>query len=151
MATRRHQRCRGASLLEVLTATGIMALVLGVGVPQMTRIRGPYALVGAARQIAADLQVARQRAVARNARYRVSFDTASARYTLQRETSTNVFTNDGGPQKLPKGVTLGSPSPGNPIFDTRGMMTADLAVQVSVAGTGSKVVNVNVLGQTTIQ
>jgi type II secretory pathway pseudopilin PulG len=150
MAARRHRACRGTSLLELLTATGIMVTLLAIGVPQMTRLRAPYAISAASRQIAADLQVARQRAIARNARYRVSFDASAKTYTLERESSSNVFVADGAAQKLAAGVSIGGPSPGNPIFDTRGMLAADVSVTVSLGGAHSRTVTVNVLGRTTI-
>jgi Tfp pilus assembly protein FimT len=135
--------------MEVLTATGIMMTLLAIGVPQMTKLRGPYALASASRQIEADLQAARQRAIARNAAYRVSFDTSARTYTLERQTSPTTFVTDGGAQKLPAGVTIAT-SPGNPTFNTRGMLPNDVTVTVSVAGTGTRTVTVNVLGRTTI-
>lgn len=150
MAARRRKASRGATLLEVLTATGIMVTLLGIGVPQMTRLRAPYALASASRQIAADLQAARQRAIARNARYRVTFNAAAKSYTLEWEASPNSFVADGGAQKLPAGVTLTAPSPGNPIFNTQGMLAADTTVSVAIAGSGTRTVTVNVLGRTTI-
>jgi Tfp pilus assembly protein FimT len=149
LAFRRHGT-RGASLLEVLAATAIGMTLLAIGVPQMSRLRGPYALSSATRQVATDMQTARLRAIARNARYRVNFNAAAETYVLERETSPNTFVAEGGTQKLPAGATLTAPSPGNPIFDTRGMLTADVSVSVSVAGTGSRTVTVNVLGRTTV-
>ncbi len=134
--------------MEVLTATAITLVLLAIGVPQMARLRAPYALVSATRQITSDLQTARQRAIARNTRYRVTFNAGS--YTLERESSGNTFVSEGGVQKLPAGATVTAASPGNPIFDTRGMLTADVTVSVSVEGSGTRTVTVNVLGKTTI-
>jgi type II secretory pathway pseudopilin PulG len=139
---------RGASILEVLTATAIMTSVLAIGVPQLGRLRGPYALQGAAQQVAADLRAARQRAIARNARYRVQF--TSDAYYLEWESSPSSFVQDGAVQELPAGATLGEPSPGNPIFDARGMLTADVTIPVTVADVGTRTVSINVLGRTTI-
>jgi len=150
MLARRRRGNRGATLLEVLTATGIMVCLMAIGVPQMTRMRAPYAVQSATRQIEADIQVARQRAIARNARYRVNFDTANKTYTLERESSPNVFVADGGTQKLPKLITMTGPNPGNPIFDTRGMLAADVSVSIGSGGAHTRTVTVNVLGRTTI-
>jgi type II secretory pathway pseudopilin PulG len=148
MASRDRRRTRGATLLEVLTATGVMVSVLAIGVPQLNRMRGPYVLSSATRRIAADLQVARQRAIARNARYRVSFDADS--YLLEWESAPSSFVADGGLQELPSGATVGTPTPANPVFDSRGMLTGDVTVPVSVAGVGTRTVTINVLGRTTI-
>ena len=141
---------RGASLLELLTATAIFATLLGVGIPNLVTLRAPYTLSAAVRQVAADLQLARQRAVARNARYRITFNGAAATYTLEREASPNSFVADSAVQPLPKGSTLGTVTPGNPVFDTRGMLAADVAVPITVTGAGTRTVTVNVLGRTTI-
>src|SRR6266404_763428 len=94
MPARSRTRSRGATLLELLTATGIMVTLLAIGVPKMTKLRGPYALASASRQVAADLQAARQRAIARNVAYRVNFDTAAKTYTLERQASPSSFVAD---------------------------------------------------------
>lgn len=138
------------SLLEVLTATAIFATLLGIGIPNLQRLRGPYSLTSATRQVVADLQATRQRAIARNARYRVNFDAAAGAYTLERETAPNNFVVDSALQKLPHGATIGTVNPGNPIFDTRGMLAAQVTVPISVNGTGSRTVTLNVLGRTAI-
>ena len=139
---------RGASLLEVLTASAIMATVLGVGVPRVVMLRAPYALSGAAHQIVGDIELARQRAIARNKRFRVNFSSGS--YVLEREEAPNSFVADGATQMLPHGAMFGTVSPGNPVFDTRGMLTANTTVPVTVTGAGTKTVTINVLGRTTI-
>jgi len=149
MLSARHSKSRGASLLDVLIAAAIMLVLLAIGVPNMARLRSPYALSGATRQIAADLQAARQRAIARNVRYRVNFDPAHASYTIEREQAGN-WVADSAPQPLPTGATLGTITPNNPIFDTRGMLAAQVSVPVSVYGSGTRTVTVNVLGKTTI-
>ena len=149
MAARRAN-CRGVTILEMLTATAITAILLAIGVPQMARLRAPYALVSASRQIAGDLQMARMRAIARNARYRVAFDSSTRTYQLERETTLNTFVAEGGVKTLPAGTTLTAANPANPVFDTRGMLGANVSVAVSVTGTGTRTVTVNVLGQTTI-
>jgi Type II transport protein GspH len=141
---------RGASLFEVLTASAIMATVLGIGVPRVAMLRAPYALSGAAHQIVADIELARQRAIARNKRFRVNFSSVAGSYVLEREEAPNSFVADGATQKLPHGATLGTVSPGNPIFDTRGMLAANTTVPVTVTGAGTKTVTINVLGRTTI-
>ena len=113
-------------------------------------LRAPYALSGAAHQIVGDLQLARQRAIARNTRYRVNFNGAAGSYVLEREAAPSSFVADGATQKLPHGAVLGTVTPGNPIFDTRGMLAANTNVPVTVTGAGTKTVTINVLGRTTI-
>jgi len=149
MVSRRHSRSRGASLLDVLIASGIMLVLLAVGVPNLSRLRSPYSLAGATRQIAADLQATRQRAIARNVSFRVNFDPAHASYTIERSQA-GLWVADSAPQPLPNGVQLGTVLPGNPVFDARGRLGAQVTVPVTVSGSGTKTVTINVLGKTTI-
>lgn len=142
------RRRRGFTLLEMLIATGILAMVLAIGVPNLVTMRGPYALKSASQQVAADLQLARQRAIAQNTRYRVTFSAGS--YVLERETSSNSWVQDSGVQKVPPGATIGGASPGNPVFDSRGMLAGDVTVPITVDGIGTRTVTINVLGRTTI-
>jgi Tfp pilus assembly protein FimT len=150
MIPREGRRSRGATLLEVLTATAILAIVLAVGVPNLVALRAPYAVSGAAQQIVSDLHLARQRAIARNSRYQVNFDTSANTYTLRRETTSNTFVVDGGVQKLPNGVHISAVSPGNPIFDSRGLLAANLSLTLTMAGARTRTVTTNVLGRSTI-
>ena len=149
MASRRHRKSRGTTLLDVVIASGIMLVLLAVGVPNLSRLRSPYALAGATRQIAADLQATRLRAIARNVSYRVNFDVAHGSYTIERSQA-GSWVADSAPQPLPSGAQLGTVSPGNPVFDTRGMLAAQVTVPITVSGSGSRTVTVNVLGKTTI-
>jgi Tfp pilus assembly protein FimT len=139
----------GFTLFEALVATSISLIVLAIGLPNLARLRAPYALSSATRQIAADLQAARQRAIARNVRYRVTFNGVSESYTIEREQG-GAFVADSAPQPLPAGAQLGAVTPGNPVFDTRGMLAADVTVPVTVTGSGTRTVTINVLGKTTI-
>jgi len=127
-----------------------MATVLGIGVPRLVMLRAPYALSGAAHQIVGDIELARQRAIARNKRFRVNFNASAGSYVLEREVAPSSFVADGATQKLPHGAVLGTVAPGNPIFDTRGMLAANTSVPVTVTGAGTKTVTINVLGRTTI-
>ena len=148
----RRARSRGHSFIEVLTATVVMATVLAIGLPNMVNLRKPYKVIGATRQLAADLQVARQRAIARNARYRISFNTTANTWRLERETapSSNTWTPDGGAQSLPSGAAFGSISGASSVFNSRGMLSAAVSVPVTMSGAHTRTVNVNVLGKTSI-
>ena len=113
-------------------------------------LRAPYALSGAAHQIVGDLELARQRAIARNKRFRVNFNASAGSYVLEREEAPSSFVADGATQKLPHGAVLGTVNPGNPIFDTRGMLAAGVTLSVTVPNAGTRTVTINVLGKTTV-
>jgi Tfp pilus assembly protein FimT len=148
MATVNRRQSRGATLLEILTATSLLASLLAIGIPNLMALRRPYAITGASRQIEATIQLARMRAIARNSPYRVAINSAAGTYALERQEGVN-WVNDGGVKSVPRGAAIGQPVPGNPTFNTRGMMAAGVIIPIS-SGTSSRTVSINVLGRTTI-
>jgi len=130
-------------------ATAISLTLLAMALPNLQALRRPYALRTAARQIEAAVIGARSRAIARNAPHRITFDTTANTYTIERQTAPGVFTPEGGVQSLPRGITLGLVV-GTPVIDSRGMFATDVSIPVSMNGTGTKTVTINVLGRTTI-
>ena len=150
MARRARRAVRGTTLLEVLVAASLSAILLAIAVPNLPGLGAPFTLRTVSQQVAADLIAARMRAIATDTPYRVAFNTAAATYVIQQETAPGTFVTEGGTRTLPAGVVLG-PVAANPIFDTRGMLAAALAVPITVSPAGSRTVSVNVLGRTTIQ
>ena len=146
---REGRRTRGVSLLEVLIATGLSAMLLAIAVPNLRSLQAPFALRSATDQIVGAIQAARMRAIARNARYRVTFDPSAGTYSLDVE-SGGSFVTDGGVQQLPRSASLGTIAPGNPIFSTQGTLTAAVTIPVSVTAGRNRTISVNVLGQTTV-
>ena len=143
------RRNAGYTLVELLIAIAIMGLLFGIGLPRLSRLRAPYAMAGATRQIAADIIAARQRAISRNTSYRVNFNAAAKTYQLERLVGL-AWTADGAVQRLPNGVSIGTITPGNPVFDSRGLLAADVTIPLTMTGATSRTVVVNVLGKTTI-
>lgn len=140
---------RGTTLLEALIVCSLVALITAIAVPTSRSLRAPFAVRSATRQVEADLQTARMRAITRSARYRLAFNNAGTGYLVQRETSTNTFATEGGLQRLPSGVTLNGVT-GTALFDTRGMTAAGASISLRADGAHTKTVTLNVLGQTTI-
>jgi type II secretory pathway pseudopilin PulG len=143
-------RSRGFSLLELVTVCALAAALLGMAVPNLRRLAAPWALRGATRQVAAGFHVARQRAITRNARYRLRFR-APRGFVLEREIAPGRFTAEGGLQQLPRGARLGRVRPREPVFDTRGMLAQTARVPIVAEAGGRRTVTVNVLGRTSIQ
>ena len=136
------------SLIDTLIASSVFATLVAAGLPTLTRIRAPYAVMGATRQIAAAIGSARQRAVSRNVSYRVQFDASAKTYTVQRQVGGN-WVQDEAPQKLPSGLGFGT-IPANPVVNPNGTLTAAVTIPVTATAAHTKTVSVNVLGQTTI-
>ena len=127
----------------------VFAILYAIAVPNLQAMRAPYALEGTAYQVAAHVDMARQRAISRNARFRVVFTSSS--YHLEQETTPGNFVVATGTFTPPHGVVLGTPTPGNPTFNTRGMLAANVSLPLSVDGGGTKTVTINVLGRSKIE
>lgn len=132
----------------MLIASSVFATLIAAGLPQLTRIRAPYAVMGASRQIAAAIASARQQAVARNTSYRVRFDASAKTYTVERLSAGN-WVQAQAPQKLASGLSFGT-IPANPVINANGTLAAAVAIPVNGTAAHTKTVSVNVLGQTTI-
>lgn len=146
----RRPRCRGHSLLEVLVASALLALLLGVGLPRLPALLVPHQVAAAAEQIAADIALARMRAIARNVRFRVHFDVAAGTWVLQRESSPGVFVDEGGTRSLPAGTTLVSVVPGDPVFDGRGLASGATVISIAGPQGETRTVVTNMLGRARI-
>ena len=77
---RRHQR--GFTLIEILAVVAILALVAAVVVPNLSGFR-MRALRGEAQQLAAQLELARQRAIVTGVPHRVWLEIDQAEYRLE--------------------------------------------------------------------
>ena len=148
MRPARRRGTRGMTMVEIMVALGIGAVLLGIAVPSFTAMRAPYALRTATTTIASDVAVARMRAIAQNRRQRLAVSTDADTWVLQQETAPGTFESVGGTRALPTGCTFGAASD-SPIFDTRGMLAVPASLEVS-GEAGTKTISVNVLGQATI-
>lgn len=129
----------------------LSAVLLAMAVPNFAGIRSPYILRQTSHQIAAEFGRARMRAIARNARIRMTYDATNKTYQLERETAvgSNSWVSEGANQMSTLVSLSGVPSA--PIFDARGMLNAPVNIGVSVQGySNTRTVTINVLGQVTI-
>lgn len=82
---------------------GILSVLLAFALPQAAAVLPRLTLDRAARQVASDLELARVKAINRNARVRTVVELADARYHLETE-GEGGFEPDGAPRLLPGGV-----------------------------------------------
>lgn len=71
-----NRRQKGVTLAELLVVTVIIAIVAGIGIPNLIDYMPRIRLNGAARQIMTDLVVTRMNAVRQNCRAEVKFNTS---------------------------------------------------------------------------
>ncbi len=148
MKTTHHAPSAGVSLLEVVTAVAVAAILMALAVPQLPVWRAHMRIGSSARQIAIDLQRARMKAVGENAFYRVVFSNDGT-YVLQTSPSGITFTNDSAPVQLAEGVQFVGTLP-QLTFNRLGTLAAPASVSITNTVGQTKIVHINVLGRITI-
>lgn len=98
----------GFTLVEILVAIAILAILAAVALPNWGPILGSYRLRAGVRQVYGELQRARMRAIAENRRIRVQFFNASDTYQIQRENTpgSNTYNTTGILIPLPGGIKV---------------------------------------------
>jgi prepilin-type N-terminal cleavage/methylation domain-containing protein len=76
---------QGFSLIELLVVIGIIAIAAMIGFPLLNQYAIDKNLRSAARDIVADIQTQKERAISENRRYRIIFDVAGNSYKIQQE------------------------------------------------------------------
>ncbi len=144
----RRQSEAGFSLTELLTAMGVVAVLLTVAAPGLPRYVAQFEITGSASQIAIDLQRTRMKAVGENAFYRLVFsDTGS--YYRQASQDGATFVDDGAAIALPSGVRFVGSVP-QVTFNRLGTVAADATVTLTNALGMTKTLRINTLGNITI-
>jgi len=86
-----RRECRGFSLIELLVATALVAIVATIAVPQFQRYANNTDLKNAAREMSGDFSAAKQMAIANNLDYRIAIDVGGNSYTLTRTDTAAVI------------------------------------------------------------
>jgi len=143
---------RGLSLLEVLVATALIAILAGFATLNHQAMRPRLDLRMAARQVVLDLRLARLRAIAENVNHRVIFLAGAANYQPQRK-SGGAYADDGIPVSLPLGVLIsGCTAPDNGIsFKPRGNAASFGTVTLRNRDGDEQRVVVDIAGQVRVQ
>ena len=75
---------KGVTLVELIVVIVIAGILAGLALPSLNGWIDGLKVKKVARQIVTDLQLAKAKAVSEGVQYRVHFDTASARYSIQK-------------------------------------------------------------------
>ena len=117
---------RGFTVVELITVVGIMMVITAIATPTFYYWLPTYRLSAGARQISADLQLARMKAISQNTSYRLRF-TDNNTYEMQKNDGGWAVAPGHGSVDLPEGITVTNGTPFNTSeFQSRG--TADTGV-----------------------
>jgi type II secretory pathway pseudopilin PulG len=147
------------TFIELITLTIVILILAVIGIPRVSPIVQGFQLKGAAWQLAGDLRLARQRAVATQQRFRICV--SSCKITLPVGTysfevegpplgSLKWRSETGAPVRLPPNVCVSANNPGTATFAANGMASGNTFTlynligeyQVAVASTGQVTVAV---------
>jgi len=134
----------GITLMELMAAISLIAILAVIGFPAFTRTLPGLRLTDAARQVATELQQVRMKAIARGIPQQITF--ASSSYVLQQ--CNGACTNDSGNIALPNGITATAATA--PRFEPRGTVTTAAGITLS-NGSKQKYVCVKTIGRVNIQ
>ena len=134
----RHQGAGGFTLIELLTVMGLAGILMAIAVPQFMSLLPTIYLGSAARQVAADLQLARTRAISQNIQYVIAFTPGTGAYTFGAD-SRDL-------NQLFPGTQITAVAPANPTFNPVGTATANTTITVSNGGT-TRQVQINTMGR----
>jgi len=138
----------GFSMLEVLTAMAVVAVLLSLASPQLSAFQAQYRITSGARQVAIDLQRARMKAVGENAFCRVMFY-GDGTYVLQSSVDGVTFVTNGAGMRLPEGISFVGTLP-QPTFTRLGTLTAPGSLSLTNTLGQTKAVQINLFGKITI-
>jgi type II secretion system protein H len=149
---------KGFSLIELLVVITIGGVLLSIAWVRMATLVPIYRLEGAARNLAAELQKARARAIAEGKCYQVLIDTSAKTYQLLSKASctTGTFTSvstDAARQiddanSLTVAFSTGNPGP---VFNSRGTVETTAVMTLTNAASAVRTVGVDVTGHVYVQ
>jgi len=98
---------RGFSLIEMMVVLLIMAIVLGVALPNFVDHQKRNKVETAAENIAARFRLARQKAIARRTKYKLTLNDTNGTYLLERRLNGGTWVADPpDPFQIPDGIDL---------------------------------------------
>jgi type IV fimbrial biogenesis protein FimT len=91
----RRDKCHsgGLTLIELLVALVILAVVAALAAPNASRWIESYTVRKTGRQLVSDLQLTKMKAVSQGLQHRILFDPANKRYTIQRGNASSGSTS----------------------------------------------------------
>ncbi len=154
----KRDRASGLTLIEVLIIVGLVIILGAIALPTVQRISLNYNLRSAARDIAADFALHKERAVSENRMYRITFNVGANNYSIRacaspgsdcpawNSTQVKSLSEFGQDIALQAART----TEWDYYLQTRGTVTAGSIALANQRGSNAKI-TVNITGKTSVQ
>lgn len=125
---------RGVTLLELIAAFSVVAVLLGLAGLGMHELRNQWQLRSATRQVVLDLRMARAAAIARARTHRLRFEVATGHYWREVQADDGDFVAESTARALPATVTIAACTARNQSVSFRPRGNAATFGTISLAG-----------------
>lgn len=144
---------RGLTLLELVAALSILAVLLGLAGLGMHELRRRWELAAATRQIVLDLRMARIGAIARARAHRLRFEVDGRRYWREVQDHSGDFIATAQARELPRAVTIAACTArgGAVSFRPRGNATSFGTISLLGSGGESRDIVVDMVGRVQVR
>ena len=142
-------RDTGLTITDLLITLVIVGVLAAFAVPNLGSWLSAVTITSTTRALATTLQLTRMKAIGRNTRVRISFDTANHTYQVQEEVSPNQWANDGHAKTLPVRIAL-QKAPATVTFTPLGAASPGTITLRNARGKAKKII-IHVTGRVRIQ
>ncbi|MDI6727736.1 MAG: prepilin-type N-terminal cleavage/methylation domain-containing protein [Thermodesulfovibrionales bacterium] len=140
----------GFSLVELLVTIGIIAVVAAIAIPQLQSYATNSRLKSAARDVMGDIFLYKERAIAENRQYRITFNIGGNTYTIEQPPGTIIQTKT--PTTFGNDIRISNVGTTETVytFQTRGTVNAGTVVLINDRGS-TATITTNITGRTSVQ
>jgi Tfp pilus assembly protein FimT len=149
---------KGFTMMELMVIITMMMILARITYPRMATLMGTYRLETAGRNLAAELQKARFRAIAESTCYKVVFDGTAKTYKFQKLstglcTAAGTYVDDGVAKPIESSNSISVSATQSPIFTSRGSLVTGTQTTITLTGFNSwrHLVAVDITGRVSVK